>query len=114
MTLSVTSLREDSGDDIFYTEDFRRMIEQHRIYLQTADGYDHRLIPEGEAWRWRYDFYGLLGHLNIPEYLRWIYLRVNDMINPADYSGLNTTILIPSITAIQNLTAIFRNQYSTS
>lgn len=114
MTLSVTSLREDAGDSIYYNEDFRRMIEQHRIYLQQVDGTEPRVIPDGEAWRWRYDFYGLLANMDIPEYLRWIILRVNNLQNPADYNGLNTTVIIPSFNAIQTLAAIFRNQYSTS
>lgn len=114
MTLSVVSLREDPGEDVYYNEDFRRMIEQHRIYLQSADGIDTRVVPDGEAWRWRYDFYGLLNYMDVPEYLRWIYLRVNNMHNPGDFTGLLTTIAIPSFKVIQQLTAIFRNQYSTS
>lgn len=112
MTLSVTSLREDAGDSVYYDENFMRMIEQHRIYLQNVDGTEPRIIPEGEAWRWRYDFYGLLRYLDIPEYLRWITLRVNDLKSPSDYTGLNTSLIIPSFTAIQMLASIYRSQYS--
>lgn len=113
MALSITSLRENQGDSTFYDEDFRRMIEEHRIYLQNAEGTDWRDITAADAWRWRYDFYGLLKYLDIPEHLRWIYLRCNDLMSTEEYDGLRTTIMIPSYTAIQSLSAIFTNQYRT-
>lgn len=114
MTLSIASLRDSQGDSMFYDEDFRRMIEEHRIYLQNADGTDWRVLEPAEAWRWRFDFYGLLRSMDIPEHLRWIYLRVNNLVSTEDYDGLMTTIMIPSYTAIQSLSAIFTNQYRTS
>lgn len=114
MALSVRSYREDSGESVYYDADFRRMIEQHRIYLQNAQGYVDRDITPGDAWRWRFDFYGLLQSMGVPEKLRWIYLRVNDYSHPADFDSTRTTIRIPNESAIEKLVALYRNQYRVS
>lgn len=113
MTLSVRSFREDPGESTYYDEAFRLMIEQHRIYLQDAAGYVDRVLDSATAWRWRFDFYGLLEFLGVPEYLRWIYLRVNNYTHPNEFDSTRVTIRIPDIKAIERLVSLYRNQYRT-
>lgn len=110
---SLVGLRESAGDAIYYDHGFRQLLESHRLYLTTASGVTWKEIPQGEAWRWRYDFYGLLQYLDIPQYLRWIILRCNDLQNPVDYTGLVTTILLPPVNVIANLAAIYQNSLRT-
>lgn len=113
MSLSVRSYREDPGEDVYYDPNFKLMIEQHRIYLQNADGYVDRVLDPGTARRWRFDFYGLLEDLGIPENLRWIFLRVNDYTHPSEYDETRVTIRVPNPSAIEKLVALYRNQYRT-
>jgi hypothetical protein len=114
MAHPITNLRESSGDPTFYNSTFRSILEDHRVYLmQESNGSTLLEIPPGDAWRFRFNFYGLLRHMAIPAELRWITMRVNDMANPIEYVGTLTSIKIPHLGTLTSLADTFNTQYRT-
>jgi hypothetical protein len=115
MSLTVTTLGRDPGEDLFYTEKFRTIVETHLGILKTI-GITERDIPGDLAYQFEGDFYGYLAHLGIPLHLHWVYLRVNGFVHPNEFASegrdpyrrsFNLRLLIPSSELISNLRALY-------
>lgn len=104
----VQQLREDSGESLFYDQAFRVVIEDHLSYLKEHKNVTLLKLEPADAWRWRNNFYGLLKDNGIPEYLRWIVLRMNDMVSPMDFDGEQVQFLIPIEGIITRLVGVYR------
>lgn len=115
MAQPITELKERPGDTTFYEPAFMAILEDHRVYLaQESNGSTLVEVPPGEAWRFRFNFYGLLAHMDVRVEFRWITMRVNDLVNPKDYDGTLTTLRMPNLAMLNSLADIFNTQYRTS
>lgn len=105
---SVQNLREPSGEPEFYEPGFRTVIEDHLDYLRNLEGTRILRVEPAEAWRWRFNFYGLLKYKKLDERYRWIILRVNGLINPLDFDGTQTHFKIPDGAVMDRLLQTYR------
>lgn len=89
---AIDSLMSDQGADVYYSDGFRNVLEDHMTYLRT-----HQLtrvldVTPKQAERFEYDLIGLLNELEVPVTLHWIVARMNhfDSIHevPADLGSL--------------------------
>lgn len=85
MAFTVVSQARPSGDRIYYDPGFRAVIETHLIALRSPNIATSEPISPQKVHQYEGDFYGLLIEKNIPMHLHWIYLRVNGMMNPAEF-----------------------------
>ncbi len=63
---------------------FRRVLEEHLNIIKNLDANRVVTVSPMQALRYKGDFYGLLNELDVPDYLKWITLRVNGFISPGD------------------------------
>lgn len=86
MALTVSSLARPSGEDLFYTAQFRTAIESHLNLLRTT-GITEEPIQGDILYQFEGNFYGYLASLGIDLHLNWIYLRVNGMEHPNQFGA---------------------------
>jgi hypothetical protein len=73
---------DNAGDALYYDEGFRRVLEDHRVYLRTVGNVKRVTIQPGLAYRFEFNFYGLLKFHSVPQYLWWIIMRMLEMTSP--------------------------------
>lgn len=84
-----------TDNTIYYNEGFRRVLEDHMNYLRTHSKTRSIDVDAGLAYRFEYDFYGLLNNYNISHHLHWIILRMLDKTSPMDIDRNLTSFLLP-------------------
>lgn len=105
---SVQKLREKSGEPEFYEAGFRTLIEDHLDFLRNLESTRLLRVEPGEAWRWRFNFYGLLKYKGIDQRYRWVILRVNGFDHPFQFDGTTTQFKIPDGGAMDKLLQTYR------
>ncbi len=63
---------------------FRRVLEEHLHLIRNLSANSIAAVTPMQALRYKGDFYGLLNEFDVPDYLKWVTLRVNGFISPAD------------------------------
>jgi len=115
MALTVMSLATNPGDPLYYTEEFRRVIETHLNILKRSNVQLER-ISNDKVYQFEGNFYGLLNELGVAANLHWIYLRVNEMENPNQFGKAmrdpqNREVVFdlihPNPNAISNIRALY-------
>lgn len=84
MAFTIMTHMAQPGPDLFYTPEFRLMIETH-INVLRYDNVSREQIPDNLVYQYEGDFYGYLVGKNVAPYLHWIYLRVNGMHSPSEF-----------------------------
>lgn len=98
------------GNDIYYSEGFRAVIEDHMSYLRTHPETRVVELPNNEAYKYEYDFYMLLSRLSIPYHLHWVVLRLNGFTAPNQLRAGLQSILVPSEAEMERM----RSNYSST
>lgn len=115
MSLSISALLKDPGQDIYYNPKFRTMIETHLNILKTS-GITLQQVSGDLVYQYEGDFYGYLMYLGIPLHLHWIYLRVNGMEHPNQFGkevrdkyqrAYSVSVIMPSQNIIDDLQGLF-------
>jgi len=118
MAFSITTLKNNSGDPMFYELGFRTIIETHLNILKYTNFTMKRSIDGSKVYQYEGDFYGLLAELNVPLEHHWIFLRVNGMFNPNEFGRVvydpygrrhDFNLLIPSDDYIGNLLILYKS-----
>jgi hypothetical protein len=99
----------DDGPLVFYTEKFRAMIEANLNYLRSAGQFYTVPIDPDKAYRYEYNFYGLLRELSVPKHLLWIVMRVNGLTDPSEFQRDASLLWIPDVNVIDRLKAVYTN-----
>lgn len=100
MAMTIEKLLAEAGPVIDYDDGFRAVLEDHMTYLRNSSSTTPIMVKPGEAYKYEADLFGLLSHLNIPQNLHWVTMRVNDMTSPTHAKADIQTLLIPSETVI--------------
>lgn len=103
------SLLESTLDDTALGhEDFKVMLEDHLAVLSAKENIQSisDIVPM-DAYRFEYDFFGLLRYLGIQPRYHWVVMRVNGLASPADYQRDKLSILIPNFDLVENLFSYF-------
>lgn len=103
MTMPIHSLMRSSGPSVYYSEEFRRMIESHLLFLQTHPDTQQIALEPHMVYKYEHDLFGLLGELNVPPQYHWIIMRMNGFTNPIDLTQETEILLLPSLSVINNL-----------
>lgn len=73
------------SEGMFYSPEFRAIVEDHLSILKTV-GVTQQAIPLELYWQYEGNFYGYLTYLNIPQELHWLHLRVNGFDHPNEFA----------------------------
>lgn len=83
--MTFTILAEtDKPQSVNYHLEFRQIFEDHLSYLRVTN-VSYSEIDEQLAYKYEGNFYGFLLELGIPIHMHWVYLRINNMVNPKDF-----------------------------
>ncbi len=85
-------------------------VEQLRRDPQTAT-----TVPEPAALlKYQCDFYGLLGHLQVPSYLHYTVMKINGITSPTTVQEADMSkILIPDVNRIKMLFNLWKAHHKT-
>lgn len=94
----------------YYEPDFRRVLEEHLPLIKKRQANTVLAVEPYLAVRFKGDFFGLLAHLQVPDYLQWITMRVNGFISPMDVNDDIRTVTTVDATFIRRLYNTHRTQ----
>lgn len=107
--MSVLGLLNPAGAAVFYTPEWRKLVEDHLQWLRGSGEMDVVIIDDHLAYKYRGDFDGALLELGVPQERHWVALRVNGMTNSTDYTGQAGSIMIPSTETLNRLFQVYRS-----
>lgn len=107
MAMPISQKQIDPGADVYYDPAFRRVMETHLGLLRNMPETRVVAIENNLAYKYEHDFYGLLQAKEVPEYLHWVILRVNDMVDPRDFQSSMNQFLYPPAEVIDNIRRIY-------
>lgn len=107
--MKINFLTNDTGEDIFYSNEFIVLIESHLEYLRTTNS---QLISVTDLQSYKYegDLYGLLEELRYEKKFHYAITRVNGYKNSNDYNGEPISLLIPSLSEIVRIASILQTE----
>ena len=91
----------DFPDDIFMTDAYRRLVEDHLPYLRTHENTSEYDINSALAFKYDGNLYGLLAELRVEPRWFWTIMRLNGLESPCQYQGGH--LLKPPVAALENL-----------
>lgn len=91
------------GPDIYYSDTFHRVLEDHMTYLRNLASTRKMEVEPIDVIRYQADFYGLLSKLGIALHLHWIVLRMTGLTSPSKIPDNLEVILVPDDTEITRL-----------
>lgn len=93
----------DPGAEVYYSKEFRDMMESHMAYLRALPSTQADLVQPLDADVWNGDLFGYLTYKKIPMKYQWVIMRVNNFYTPLDFSKTTTQLLIPSFSEVDSL-----------
>lgn len=91
------------GSEIYYSAEFRQVVEDHLEYLKSRPGVEQRILKASEVNRHTGDLYGYLVEIKKPLHMHWVIMRCSGMRSPAEF-GIDTGILyIPNIPDVDEI-----------
>lgn len=102
------TLMGESGPDIYYTPQFRQIVEDHLTYLKDHPSTETITIDPQTAVRGDGDLVSVLLDYTIPKHQHWMIMRLNGMSSPMDYTQDRTTLRIPGTNVLEQLIKRFR------
>lgn len=115
MTMSIVSTMAQAGDDIYYTEGFRAVFEDHIEYLRGLVGKGtviHDISPE-DAYQYRYRPYQYLtDKYQVDKQFHWYILRLSRLTGPEDFDASVRKIYVPDWTFVRQLAAAYQTKWT--
>ena len=109
MAAAVDSMMIDPGPEVYYTDAFRNVLEDHLTYLRTSTTSSVIIITPMEAHRYEMDLHGLLATKNIPRYLHWLIMRMNFMNSPTEVKETLSQMIIPDPKEVARILQAFNS-----
>ena len=108
MASSLTEMQVDNSDPVFYSDNFKDILEQNLEYIKSSSSDPTGMLQVGqlsdaEAVACEGDFRKVAAYLKIPLHLVWVTARVNDLISYEDYTRELRDIIIPDFTIVYKL-----------
>lgn len=101
--MKVDSLMRNLGASIYYDPDFRNVLEAHMTYLRTHPTTVTLNIDPSKAYKYEFDLFSLFAEMNIPTYLHWLTMRMNQMTAPTDATRELDFLLVPDQTTVSRI-----------
>ena len=99
-----------SGPDIFYSREFRIVIEDHLSILKNTLNSKTIIIKNADAFKYEGDLYGLLSNYAVPIQYHWIAMRMNNYTSPTQFTKEVGILLVPIETTIERIKSVFNTQ----
>lgn len=110
MTMPIQDLLTNQTASVYYDQGFRDIVESVLNIIKVNSGNRTITVEPGIAYKYEYDFYGLLSHLKIPTSLHWLTLRVNGYRDPRDYLHDHVTLTIPTDTDLDYIRRMYKTR----
>lgn len=108
MATSINDRMVNEGGSLYYSPQWHLCIETHLAWLRSLPTNRLLIFEAALAYKYEGDLAGLLLESGIqPEY-HWVIMRLNDMTSPTQYSGTQTKLLMPDLSQIEAIRAVFR------
>lgn len=98
------------GPDVYYSPEFRNVLEDHMTYLRTHPENSVVTIAPNIGYKYIGDLAGVLHHYNVPYHLHWVVMRMNNMTSPIDYRDTMLNLDTPSFTVVERLRTTHMSQ----
>lgn len=108
--MAIDSLYVGQGDAIYYTDEFRDVIEDHLSWLRNHQKTTLRAILPEIAYPNAGDFYSVLDAIGLKRQYHWTVLRMNGLTDPIQSPEDLSEILLPSTDIIDNLVRLQLNR----
>lgn len=96
MTMPIQELFTNQVAQVYCDQGFRDTVETVLNIIKANPNNRTVSVEPGTAYKYEYDFYGLLAHLQVSTNLHWLTLRVNGYRDPRDYLHSHTQLVVPS------------------
>jgi hypothetical protein len=105
MDINKYSIGLDNLD--YYNPDFRNVLEDHFSLLKTISS--TKLVPiDGYlAYRYEFDFYGLMQEQNVPHQLHWLVMRLSGYTSPDQMSADLQSYYLPDPAYVEQLRSVW-------
>lgn len=101
-----------STPDVFFDEAFHVMIAQHKKALLSSPGRVMYDLTPNEKRIWHGNFVGYMMSKNIPIYLHWIVMYINDIDSSLDFRDDIDFIVIPDLEMVSRLREYYNTTHS--
>ena len=98
MTMPIVALMQNEGEAIYYTPEFRAMLESHMAWLRARPELTLTPIDPHAAMKYAGDLDGLLTYYNVEPRYHWFIMRLNNLTSSQEYTAdrLSLYFLTPS------------------
>lgn len=103
MAMPIDQLQVNTGAAIYYDAGFRRVLETHMGLLRNLASTQLVQIEAQLAYKYEFDFYGLLQEKGVAEHLHWVILRVNDMVDPREFKSTMDRLYVPAAEVVDSI-----------
>jgi len=100
---AIDGLMVSDGADIYYTQAFHNVLEDHMTYLRGLKSTTRQEVDPIDVVRYQADLFGLLGKFGIKPELHWTVMRMSNIVSPAKVPEDLSHILVPDEMEINRL-----------
>lgn len=101
--MKIDALLRGTDELTYYDQSFRNVLEDHMTFLKTHPATVSRQVDSSLAYRYEYDFYGLLTFFGVSVHLHWLIMRMADMTNPMESTRGLTYFLVPDPDVVERM-----------
>lgn len=99
----IDALSIPDGPNIYYETSFRNVLEDHMTLLRNHPATTTITVEPLKAYKYEFDLFGLLSTYNVPVHLRWLVMRLNNMVVPTDATRDIEILLVPDLTVVDRI-----------
>ena len=104
--MELTKSMASAGADIYYTPDFRNVLEDHVTLLRNDASTEVVDVKPNVAYKFERDLFGYLASINVPHHPHWITMRVNSWKKDTEF--LNPTrLFIPHQSSVNKIKQMY-------
>ncbi|TXI13798.1 MAG: hypothetical protein E6Q68_00870 [Polynucleobacter sp.] len=100
---------DPGGDNRYYEEAFRTMLEDHMTFLRTSSNTRLETVDSQLSYIYEGDLFGLLLKMGFKRNMHWVIMRVNNLKSPFDCDDKLTTLLVPSEADLIEISSTYNN-----
>jgi hypothetical protein len=99
----VASKLNSPNAEFFYTQAWLNIVEDHRLWLREHEKTTTSPISPYDLEIYKGNFISFLLSKDIPHYLHWTILRMNNLVSPEQFDHNYKFFYVPSIDTIEQL-----------
>lgn len=99
----------DPGADVYYSKEFRDVLEAHMAYLRGLTSTVSSLVDGHDADVYNGDLFGYLQYKGMAPMYHWVTMRLNNFYTPIEFGRATKSLLIPNTSEIDALRQSFKS-----